>query len=386
MVDPHVHLRDWNQREKETLAHGFSVAWRAGISAVFEMPNTAPPLTTSQALVRRQEEADLARSELGLPILHGMFAGLTADEAQVEEMVRAYREMYPRVVGFKLYAGHSTGRMGVTDTGDQLRVWRILARAGFRGVVALHGEREDLFKAEAWDPTKPETHNTVRPPLAEIAAVQTQLDLAEAAGFRAHLHVCHVSVADTVTLVRSEEGGLPFTVSLGVTPHHLLLNSRSARASTFPEWNVNPPLREESNRRALWAALIRGDIDWIESDHAPHTLADKRRGESGLPGLGGYRLLVETLLAGLESANESSEHMTALTSNAVHGLTVARACEVFRYDIGKLPNNPHSPFEPDGAVRRPRPSFDYGEIACEYPLDPYRQDCLSDTLPRIHHG
>ena len=60
MIDPHVHLRDWNQAAKETLRHGLSVAWRAGLDGVFEMPNTDPPLTTRDAILRRIDDADAA--------------------------------------------------------------------------------------------------------------------------------------------------------------------------------------------------------------------------------------------------------------------------------------------------------------------------------------
>ena len=60
MIDPHVDLRDWNQRAKETLLHGFTVAWQCGISALFEMPNTDPALTTEALLRRRIADGDSA--------------------------------------------------------------------------------------------------------------------------------------------------------------------------------------------------------------------------------------------------------------------------------------------------------------------------------------
>ena len=68
MIDPHVHLRDWNQSGKETLRHGLSVAWRAGLDAVFEMPNTDPPLTTEEAIKRRIADADSVLASLGVPL------------------------------------------------------------------------------------------------------------------------------------------------------------------------------------------------------------------------------------------------------------------------------------------------------------------------------
>ena len=111
MIDPHVHLRDWEQAAKETLRHGLSVAWRAGLDAVFEMPNTDPPLVTREAILRRIEDADSALRALGIPMVHGLYAGITAVPRQVEEMVRAWKELFPRVVGLKMFAGHSTGQM-----------------------------------------------------------------------------------------------------------------------------------------------------------------------------------------------------------------------------------------------------------------------------------
>ncbi len=362
MIDPHVHLRDWSQSEKETMARAFTIAWRAGISALFEMPNTDPPLTTRASVIRRLSDADRSLEDLGIPLFHAMYLGLTAEEGQGEEAVRTHGELFPRVVGFKLYAGHSTGRMGVTATEAQLRVWRTLARLNYRGVVAVHAEREDLLVPGAWDPDRPETHSLARPPLAEVASVQTQLALAEAAGFRGRLHICHASVADTVTLVRAEAPGLPFGVSLGVTPHHLLLTSDLARRSDIPEWNVNPPLRSEENRQALRQALLRGDIDLIESDHAPHTLADKKAGASGLPGLPAYGLLVRRLMQEGGGTDDRS----------LHALTTLAACRIFGIDPDDLPENPNSPFGPDGTVRRPGVPFDYREFAAGYPWDPYR--------------
>ncbi len=111
MIDPHVHLRDWGQPGKETLRHGLSVAWRAGLDGVFEMPNTDPPLTSREAILRRIRDADQAVSDLGAGIFHGVYAGITPVPAQVEEVVDTWRRLFPRVVGLKMFAGHSTGRV-----------------------------------------------------------------------------------------------------------------------------------------------------------------------------------------------------------------------------------------------------------------------------------
>jgi dihydroorotase len=99
MIDPHVHLRDWNQSAKETLRHGLSVAYRAGLDAVFEMPNTDPPLVRREEIVKRIDDADTAVHSQRIRIVHGLYAGLTAVPRQIEEMVRAWKELFPRVVG-----------------------------------------------------------------------------------------------------------------------------------------------------------------------------------------------------------------------------------------------------------------------------------------------
>jgi len=158
MIDPHVHLRDWNQAHKETLLHAFGVAWKCGISALFEMPNTDPPLTTRTTVLRRLADADRALAKLRSKQFHGLYVGLTADPEQIRAAVELHQEFFPRVVGFKLYAGHSTGRMGVTTVAGQYQVWRSISSAGYHGVVALHAEREDLLRPDLRVLSDPRTH------------------------------------------------------------------------------------------------------------------------------------------------------------------------------------------------------------------------------------
>ncbi len=103
MIDPHVHLRDWEQREKETVAHGLMVALRAGLDGVFEMPNTAPPLISRGTIEERLQLADEVRKGLPGEIFHGLYGGITPDVDQIHEVVIAHGELFPRVVGLKLF-------------------------------------------------------------------------------------------------------------------------------------------------------------------------------------------------------------------------------------------------------------------------------------------
>lgn len=206
MIDPHVHLRDWNQSGKETLRHGLAVAWRAGLDGVFEMPNTDPPLTTRESIMRRIADADAALASLRVPLFHGLYAGLTASPAQIEEAVTAWRTLFPRVVGLKMFAGHSTGEMGIVERESQALVYQTLAKLGYTGVLAVHCEKQLLLRPADWDPGRPASHGRARPPAAEVASVNDQRELALEAGFAGTLHVCHISTPWSLDVLRARHG------------------------------------------------------------------------------------------------------------------------------------------------------------------------------------
>ncbi len=342
MIDPHVHLRDWKQAEKETLRHGLSVAYRAGLDGVFEMPNTDPPLTSREAILRRIDDADAAMKAAGIRIFHGLYAGITAVPRQIEEMVRAWRELFPRVVGLKLFAGHSTGNMGIVDPKEQALVYRTLAALGFTGVLAVHCEKESLLRAGEWDAARPASHARARPPAAEVASVDDQKSLARAAKFAGTLHVCHVSTPWAVDLVRgTHEAAAPAgprgpgssggpRVTCGLAPHHALLDAGMMEGENGILLKVNPPLRPLPMPSLMMKRLLDGDIDWIETDHAPHTRMDKTaRHASGMPGIPFYPRFVRML----GERGLSNERIRELTHDAI--------CRVFSIGIqagGRAPD------------------------------------------------
>jgi dihydroorotase len=339
MIDPHVHLRDWNQAAKETLRHGLSVAYRAGLDGVFEMPNTDPPLTTREAILRRIDDADAAVNGLGIRIFHGMYAGVTAVPRQIEEAVRAWRELFPRVVGLKMFAGQSTGTMGISGTDAQALVYRTLAALGYTGVLAVHCEKEELMRAEVWDPSQPASHARARPPAAEVASVDDQTRLASDASFRGTLHVCHISTPWALDLLRNAHagsgprtaGGGPageapgLRVTCGLTPHHALLDAAMMEEADGLLLKVNPPLRPKPLPAIMLRRLLDGQIDWIETDHAPHTIKDKKEGyASGVPGLPFY----PRFLRMLRESGAAEKTIAELTHDAIcrtFGITVARS-------------------------------------------------------------
>jgi dihydroorotase len=333
MIDPHAHLRDWNQAGKETLRHGLSVAWRAGLDGIFEMPNTDPPLTTREAILRRIEDADSAARGLGIRIFHGLYAGITAVPRQVEEMVRCWRELFPRVVGLKMFAGHSTGNMGIVDPREQALVYRTLAALGFTGVLAVHCEKESLLRPEDWNPSRPVSHARARPPAAEVASVDEQMTHARKTGFSGTLHICHVSTPWSLDVLRGAHArvsaaGTPpppephLRLTCGLTPHHALLDASLMEESDGILLKVNPPLRPLPMPSLMLRRLFDGDVDWIETDHAPHTRSDKTDGfASGIPGFPFYPRFVKLL---------SEQGMPALRlSELTHGAI----CRAFGFSI-----------------------------------------------------
>jgi dihydroorotase len=330
MIDPHVHLRDWNQAARETLAHGLEVAFRAGLDGVFEMPNTDPPLTSREAILRRIDDADTAARSIGIGIFHGLYAGITAVPRQIEEAVRAWEELFPRVVGLKMFAAQSTGNMGIGGIDEQALVYRTLAALGYKGVLAVHCEKEALMRTEVWDPAQPASHARARPPAAEVASVDDQMRLAAAASFRGTLHVCHISTPWAVDLLKSAHTGSGgpapgLRVTCGLTPHHALLDASMMEEEDGLLLKVNPPLRPKPLPSLMLRRLLDGGIDWIETDHAPHGRRDKTDGfASGVPGLPFYPRFVRML----RESGAPEERVVELTHGSIcrrFGITIARS-------------------------------------------------------------
>lgn len=298
MIDPHVHMRDWNQEAKETVYHGMQQAAAVGIRALFDMPNTDPPLTLRSVLEARlalgAKVVSRIREEMGIDMYYGVYGGLTANKEQLRQMVRAWRELFPRVVGLKLFAGHSTGAMGLTAVEERKCVYAVLSEEGYSGVLAVHCEREDLLRPELWDSRHPESHSKARPPEAEVESVEEQILFAREAGFQGTLHICHISLPESLACIEAYRSQVPFRITCGITPHHLLL-SQEVSGQEGNKLKMNPPLRSAAAQQALFQAVLEGRIDWLESDHAPHTFADKLAGASGIPGFSGNVIAAQAL-------------------------------------------------------------------------------------------
>ncbi|HTT73042.1 MAG TPA: amidohydrolase family protein [Thermoplasmata archaeon] len=261
-TDVHVHAREPGPESGiENLATATVEAALGGVGLVGEMPNTTPPVTDPETL---EEKAALVPGRAAVDVL------LYASPARPARRAALAR----RAGAFKLYLAPTTG---IPDPPALASVPGLLERLAPLGLpVSVHAEDPGAFH-DGRRPGDLAEWNAHRPPAAETAAIGALVARAPAS---LRLHVAHVTEASSAARLRAAG------VSFEATPHHLLLSDRS-RVGTAGK--VNPPLRSEADRAALWAMFARGEVPILASDHAPHARSEKDRpfadAPSGLPGL-----------------------------------------------------------------------------------------------------
>jgi dihydroorotase len=261
LVDLHTHLREPGREDAETVETGSRAATLGGYTAVFAMANTSPVADTAgvvEQVWRLGREAAL----VDVQPIGAVTVGL-AGERLAELGAMATSAAKVRIF---------------SDDGHCVADPRLMRRAleyvkAFDGIIAQHAEEPRLTEGAQMHEGEVSTRLglTGWPAVAEEAIIARDVLLAEHVGSR--LHVCHVSTAGSVEVLRHAKArGVRVTAE--VTPHHLLLTDELA-ASYDPVYKVNPPLRTAADVQALRAALIEGVIDVVATDHAPHATEDK---------------------------------------------------------------------------------------------------------------
>lgn len=281
MIDPHVHLRDWNQSDKETIEHGVKQALFAGIDCLFDMPNTNPPILHRQEVIKRLSLGEKVSRENGT--YYHLYIGLTFDKEQIKQAVELYNEFFPKVIGLKMFVSNSTGNMGILKLENQKEIYSLLKSLNYTGVLAVHCENEDFFNLQE------ENNSLKRPPLAEVEAVRKQISFVQNTGFQGNLHICHISTPEALALVKLARKSI--SITCGITPHHALFNVEGKNRNL----RMNPPLRSKLDQEKMLEELKKGNIDWVESDHAPHTIVDKSKGACGIAGFANTLRLIKEL-------------------------------------------------------------------------------------------
>lgn len=302
-IDPHVHFKDEEWAYKGTVAHGLQLAKEQGVDIVFDMPNTFKPILTEKDVKRRLKL--VPKSEKGRYFL---YIGATSDEKQLKEAIRL-TENSKYVIGIKMYAGKSVGSLAVISEKDQKKVYDVLTKNNYKGVLALHCEKEK-FMRDIFDPKKPSTYPLSRPNISEIESVKDQIRFAKESGFKGTVHITHVSCKESVELIDNARKEIKITC--GVTPHHLNWDDSKFKEDNGLLYKTFPPLRSKKDVMALQKYLRQGKIDWIETDHAPHAIGEKLYGPypSGYPSLYLYKKCVEGLLPKLGLNKKQIEDLT----------------------------------------------------------------------------
>jgi dihydroorotase len=261
LVDLHTHLREPGREDAETVESGSRAAALGGYTAVCAMANTDPVADTAgvvEQVWRLGREAGL----VDVQPIGAVTIGL-AGERLAELGAMAESAAHVRIF---------------SDDGHCVADPRLMRRAleyvkAFDGVIAQHAEEPRLTAGAQMHEgdVAARLGMTGWPAVAEESIIARDALLAEHVGAR--LHICHVSTAGSVEILRwAKARGIRVTAE--VTPHHLLLTDDRA-VSYDPVFKVNPPLRTATDVAALRTALIEGVVDIVATDHAPHAVEDK---------------------------------------------------------------------------------------------------------------
>ncbi|MEO0809526.1 MAG: dihydroorotase [Pseudomonadota bacterium] len=298
VIDSQVHFREPGLDHKEDLETGSRAAVAGGVTAVFEMPNTAPLTTTEETLADK-----VARAR------HRMFCDFAFYVGGTRENVDKipHLERLEAAAGIKVFMGSSTGNLLVDDAPS---LERIIARLGRR--AAFHAEDEARLIAReglrrVGDPT---SHPEWRDPEAALLATKRLVALAER--YRRRVHVLHISTAAEMDYLSNYREW----ATVEVTPNHLTLTAPGCyeRLGTYAQ--MNPPVRDAAHQARLWQAIGDGTVDVLGSDHAPHTRAEKDHAypasHAGMPGV---QTLVPIMLDHVNAGRLSLARFVDLTSH-----------------------------------------------------------------------
>jgi dihydroorotase len=285
LVDLHTHLREPGREDAETVETGTAAAALGGFTAVHAMANTEPVADTAGVV----EQVWRRGREAGHCDVHPVGAVTVGLAGRQLAELGAMADSPPRVRLF-------------SDDGQCVSDPMLMRRAleyvkAFDGIIAQHAQEPRLTEGAQMN----EGEESGRlglvgwPSVAEEAVIARDCLLAAHVGSR--LHICHVSTAGSVEIIRWAKGkGWPVTAE--VTPHHLLLTDELA-ATYDPVYKVNPPLRTAADVEAVRRGLADGTIDCVATDHAPHPLEQK---ETEWPAAAFGMIGLETALRAVQEA------------------------------------------------------------------------------------
>ena len=278
IVDIHFHVRAPAYPERGTVQSETRAAAAGGVTTIFEMPISKPCCSTPEELERRRDHfLENAVVDFALYAAPG---DLT--EASRDRMVAL------GCIAWKIFTIEAPpGRddefdgLAFPEEADQMRALELLAPTDLP--VVVHAESASLLRhfaaaTKALDPADAATHNLSRPAICEAVAVAKLLAMNVTAA--AKLHIAHVTSVETVDVIRAMHGTSGFSAE--TCPQYLFTTETDvARAGVYGK--VNPPIRFQKDQDALWQAIADGVIDYVTTDHAPFSKAEKAAAEGNFP-------------------------------------------------------------------------------------------------------
>jgi dihydroorotase len=295
LVDAHVHLRDMRLSYKEDFTSGTSAAAAGGFTTVLDMPNTLPPTDSVQRF--QQKESRASRKIL---VNIGFHTAAVGDRRKAKAMKVA------GAFSMKLYLPKPIAPL---DVGDDSAVVEVLKAAKDASLpVTVHAEDAAQIETTRGIRTFKELVGT-RSEKAETNAVNRILRLQKKIGCQ--IHFCHVTLPSSITAIgNSPSGGL----SSEVTPHHTLLSEDFVERLGWKAWMV-PPLRPRQVRSGLFREMATGNATIIATDHAPHTIKEKRQPpQKSPPGIPGLETAMPLMLTTVNKGKMSLGRIVSLLS------------------------------------------------------------------------
>jgi len=270
-IDTQVHFREPGSTDVEDLESGSKAAVLGGITSVFEMPNTNPP-TSNKAEFKKK--LDLAKDRMFCN--YAFYFGATPQN--MEDLKKV--DTLEGCCGVKLFAGSSTGNLLVKDEKD---IEKVISNSS--KIVAIHSEDEDILNIRKKFIKKGDvsTHPVWRNEECAMSSTRRVVKIAER--YKKKIHVLHITTKEEVEFLSRYKGNVTFEI----TPQHLTISAPDCYNKLGSLSQMNPPIRDQKHQVILWKAVKDGIVDTIGSDHAPHSIDNKKKeypqSPSGMPGV-----------------------------------------------------------------------------------------------------
>jgi len=279
IIDTQTHFREPGSTDREDLESGSRAAVLGGVTSVFEMPNTNPPTST---LTEFDKKLNLAKNRMHCN--YAFYFGATPDNVDQLSKLKGLKGC----CGVKLFAGSSTGKLLVDKEAD---IEKVISQSD--RIVSIHSEDEEILKLRKKFIKEGDVHSHSEWRNTECAISSTRRVVKIAERYNKQIHVLHVTTKEEVDFLAMHKKNVTFEI----TPQHLTLYAPDCydKLGTFAQ--MNPPIRKKEHYDRLWVAVKNSIVDVLGSDHAPHSIEDKKKRYPASPsGMAGVQTILPIML------------------------------------------------------------------------------------------